>query len=367
MMAIAAAAVFPLAMAACSDATSQPKGSSTPGPAPSQGLCPRSTVPVTLVKPPPPPDAGTTGGGSVLLAVTTFFLGDTDRSGAPSDQAWQSFGYDLDGLSCPGISTGHCALRPGAIAVDVLRDGDGGVDNSFGKSCYPILAGLVPTFSADANRAVSAGVATLMIRVDGLPAGDGRLTGASLAVVGEIDSSGKPRPPTTDESANGTYPWHARAEFLQGAEPAPAVAFSDGWRAGDFVVLTGADVVALELHGSGTLRLRIQRPTITMRLSADRRSAEQGIISGVLRVEDAAAAARVLGVMVAPQLCQSTALEGVVDQVEQCADVLTDLAQDPSRTCDGISIGIGFRASSATLSTPSAAPFEPPSPCPAGP
>ena len=43
-----------------------------------------------------------------------------------------------------------------------------------------------------------------------------------------------------------------------------------------------------------------------------------------------------------PNLCTGSAVEGILNQIRQSSDILMDGSQDPSKTCDGISLGIGF-------------------------
>ena len=41
-------------------------------------------------------------------------------------------------------------------------------------------------------------------------------------------------------------------------------------------------------------------------------------------------------------LCSGSAVEGILNQIRQSSDILMDGTQDPGKTCDGISLGIGF-------------------------
>ena len=104
--------------------------------------------------------------------------------------AWETFGFDLDGLVTTKTSTNVCTLTNGAPAFDQI-DGQGGIDNAWGSTLVPILetALQTTTLSADETALVASGVWTLQIEVDGLPtdgvAVDG--IGAQVFVSGAYD------------------------------------------------------------------------------------------------------------------------------------------------------------------------------------
>lgn len=56
-----------------------------------------------VVTPAAIPDAPTATGAPLVLAIEQVWVGDTDRDGNASDQAWKAYGFDLDGWnSAPG-------------------------------------------------------------------------------------------------------------------------------------------------------------------------------------------------------------------------------------------------------------------------
>lgn len=65
-----------------------------------------------------------------------------------------------------------------------------------------------------------------------------------------------------------------------------------------------------------------------------------------------------------PSFCDlnGPTMASILTQVEQAADILVDGTQDPTKTCDAISIGIGFDAVAVTLGPVVAAPV-PTDPC----
>ena len=50
-----------------------------------------------------------------------------------------------------------------------------------------------------------------------------------------------------------------------------------------------------------------------------------------------------------PSLCTGPTIMSIVDQITQASDIMADGSQDPTQTCNGISIGIGFNASLVQL------------------
>ena len=54
---------------------------------------------------------------------------------------------------------------------------------------------------------------------------------------------------------------------------------------------------------------------------------------------------------VAPELlstcCNQAVFTSLITQIRQASDIMSDGTQDPRKTCDGISIGIGFDATQA--------------------
>jgi hypothetical protein len=94
-------------------------------------------------------------------------------------------------------------------------------------------------------------------------------------------------------------------------------------------------------------------------------SAGGGQLGGVLDTEEFAAAIRTLAGSFDASLCDGAALDGILNQIRQASDILTDGTQDPAVTCNGISIGLGFELSQVSLG--SIAPITPPAPDPCAP
>ena len=42
----------------------------------------------------------------------------------------------------------------------------------------------------------------------------------------------------------------------------------------------------------------------------------------------------------------------IIEQVKRASDIMVDGTQDPTKTCDGISVGLGFEAQAGALGNP---------------
>ena len=73
-------------------------------------------------------------------------------------------------------------------------------------------------------------------------------------------------------------------------------------------------------------------------------TAMAGIISGVLPTADLEQHLAALAGSISTSLCASPTLQSFLDSIGQASDIMQDGTQDPTKTCDGISIGLGFVA-----------------------
>lgn len=109
----------------------------------------------------PPPD----GKGTSVFAISKLYFGDNGPN------AWKKIGLDIDGKRTDDKSTDVCTRLPGSFPF-FQTDGDNGIDNEFGLNLVPFLASAYgyDVFQA-ANEALSAGDATLLVRIDDLGSG----------------------------------------------------------------------------------------------------------------------------------------------------------------------------------------------------
>jgi hypothetical protein len=305
--------------------------------------------------PPSEPEGPVADGTTpTVLAVTRLFLGDADRDGNLSADAWQQFGYNLDGLVSTADDEDHCTPVEGADA-DVKDDGPNGVDNAFGHKILPVIQGLEARPSENASGQIESGVFTYLFRFNNLGGGPTQ-TGVDAALFHGAPLS---EPPLFD----GTDVWPVTAESVQGGNlDSPRVVFptsyvtSGAWVSGAktdfqlFVTLAGVSLL-FDLHGA----------VITMDVSGSgsEATAVNGIIAGVLEQEQLVEEfRRALGAF-NPALCSGVLADTLLANVRRASDIMLDGTNgDASQTCNAVSVGLGFEASAANLGE--VAPEQPP-------
>jgi predicted small lipoprotein YifL len=351
---------FTLALAAC--------GGQDPLPLPGSNTC---VDPFDEhAEPPAPavPSASATT-GHVTFAISRLFIGDTDREGKPTFGAWASYGYDLDGISSLACADQDpptlCRPRDGADATSVHTDGDEGRDNSFGKHLAAFFVGMDSHFTESMNARLAAGGATLLVDIDGLGVSPsvGPLTArlhatTSLPTAPLYDGSDAfpIRPELLDDPAN------AATALLHTEDSYVADDVWVGRFAGDLPI-----DLTFDLHET-RVRVVIHDPVITMRLDIARARVTLGTLAGVVSAE---ALSTELGdayyrlLHDSFVLCSTAAHDDVVESVLQAADMPLDGVSHPESACDGISIGLGFKAEQATLGpiAEPETPLDPPPPC----
>ena len=292
-----------------------------------------------------------------VFAIDELFFGDTDWSGAASPSAWKMFGRNVDGLTTAGDLTGHCQLFGGAPAA-TADDGNAGIDNSWGRNVLPIMLGLAPDYSATVNDAIAHGDFTWIARLQGLGAASSQTPVPGLfyeaaplghpAQFSELDCW-----PVYDGSLVDPLDIDAAKLSL----PDGALA-ANSWSSDTAVTLT------LNVPSGGmNLSLKIHEAKISFALDANHQGATQGIISGVLDLDETLAMMQAVAGGFDPSLCSGATWDSIAAQFRQTADVMADGTQDPSATCNGISIGVGFTLWRASLGGIEEQPPPPPNPC----
>ena len=325
------------------------------------GTPPGMCTPTTCQVAPADPMKGA-GDGTVanVQAINKLFLGDTDRSGTAKSDAWQDYGFAISGKiykDAKGGAATHCKPQDGAKPADVVVNGTNGVDNSFGKNIWPIVLGLASDAGAKVQDALDAGNFSVLVSIDKLGTGtDYSGLGATLSACrGTDDGMGKTTPPGADWS---TYTWHP----FFGTTP---ISFPKSYVAGNTWVSGGKGDLNLTLSFSGyDLSLGIHQAVAAMVFSADHKTSKNGNIGGVLQTDELVSAVKNIAGKVSSSLCMGTALDGVLQQIRQASDIGADGTQDPAKTCDGISIGLGFETTTSKVGD--MAPMQPAvSACPA--
>lgn len=302
-----------------------------------------------------PPD----GMGSSVFAIRKLYLGDTDPDGTPDiANGWKNYGYDLDGHVSTASSTGLCKPMSNASPTTVYPDGNGGIDNSFGKNILPILLGLSADFSTKVNEAIAQGRHTVLLDLENLGASAGYNPLLSrfydAAPLGSAPTwSGADAWPVTAESL--TSPPNLASAKVQAPQ---TYVVNDIWVA----PLQGDITLTLEANGFA-LKVPIHNPIITMDLDPAHQNGKNGVIAGVVPTQAFVTAIKQVAGTFDPSLCSGATIDSISAQIEQASDILLDGSQDPNKTCDAISIGLGFEARAAKFGGVASPVPPPPNPC----
>lgn len=303
-----------------------------------------------------PPAAGPSmppnGTASVTLAISKLYLGDTDPDGTPDQtNGWKYFGYDLDGLISTATSKNLCQVRGTATPAEVYPDGIDGIDNAFGKLILPILIGLAGDPAQKINSDISAGNFTIMLEMQKLGAG-ANYNPITTNLFGGADLGSAPR-------FDGTDTWPT----LPGSE----VTFPNSYLTNNTWVSGGKGNVTLALSiGGFTLDLDIANAVISVVLDSAHQKGTKGVIAGVINTSQLTSQLQTVAGSFDKMLCTGTILDGVLEEVTNASDILHDGTQDPTKPCDGISIGLGFDAEVVKLGPVAPPPPPAANPCDGG-
>lgn len=304
-----------------------------------------NTAAVVTKRPPTKPSGPATSDTSTkTFAVQTLFLGDAPRSGPASSDAWKKFGYDLDGKITTKDSTDVCKQASGGDRT-TQADGDTGIDNSFGENLMPIINQVSPTAAADLNSQLAKGAFTLLFTVTGLSDDAAQsATGLSgfMNAGGAFDTTGQKQPTFTTADN-----WPVLPELLTNpADPKSSkIQFPDAYVSnGTWVNGSSDGKITITLSfGGQNLDLTIEKAIVTF----DHKSptgASNGVIAGLLNTEALISGLTTIAGRLSPGLCTGDGLKTITDKIRAYSDIMTDGSQDPSKTCDAITIGLGFEA-----------------------
>jgi hypothetical protein len=324
---VAALAVYGLSYG-CSSTTEAETGAGASGP-------------VSTKKPPPPPDGASAGDGSgAVFAVSKLFVGDTDRTGKKDQNAWKTYGYDLDGKISTNASTDVCKPAPGGSKT-IHDDGENGTDNAFGKKLVPLIAQAlkgqgVDSPSTEVTSQIEEGKFSILLRLDKLGAKPSYIDIAGFLYAG-ADLGHKPN--WAQEK------WPVFDALLTDPKDIDStkVKFPKSY-VNEHVWVSGAPAtldLALSIGGV-TLTLTINNALISMKMSTDRKTVREGTIAGIIAtkqlVTEIEKVAGSLG------FCDEALVKNISGLIIGAADILSDGTQDPSKECNGISVGLGFDA-----------------------
>ncbi len=298
----------------------------------------------------------------IYLAITKTRLGSLDPKGAPDPNAWQDIGYDLDGV-CTGAATCDGTDTPPSCKPTVPQistDGNYCRDNTFGR--LEFTAALVPEVARkyglndDAfNCALCVGDYNYVIKISGYngEADDDRVR------VDLYPSSGlvKPLPWDCADPSWKTHPcftpdgiFKVEKSGMVAPRPGPdlpeAKAFDDNAFVKDGYLVLSLKDIFLWFPGYNALvtayPIQLTAGIASGKISRGNDGAwriSDGIIGGRTRANDLVKGFRNIG------FCEADPNYGLlVDFVQKNLDVLADGTKNADRTCDAMSVGIGFEA-----------------------
>lgn len=279
-------------------------------------------------------------GEGTTLAVTKLAFGEGNSG------QWKKVGLNLDGLVSTGASKDVCMPNAGGNAGTAYPDGDDGIDNSFGKNLLPTLLSLDPTWSTDVNNSIQNGFFDVLMKMYCLPP-SGDVPQFTMKLFGATTLGSKPK-------FDGTDKWPVSPELLSDLmDPESSVisfekssVVGTTFNSGD----NGKFILTIPIRVQGknaSIKLTLYAATATMTFAEGRKSTTGGTIGGVLNTEEFVAEVKKVGKLL--DLCDSTLFDGVIAQVRQASDIMSDGSQDPNKTCDGISMGLTFEMKEAQI------------------
>ncbi|MFI5301362.1 MAG: hypothetical protein ACHREM_25025 [Polyangiales bacterium] len=258
---------------------------------------------------------------------------------------WTSVALDLDHRATdpyePASATASCARASGAPS-NTLLDGVGGVDDNFVEQVLPVINGLDYCFDSS----MSSGDAAMLLRLDAAANDDATQVGGAVFLAHRDPSA-------LDGGASQAWRVDARSLADGATLSRPIATFSAGyvrdgvWVSGE---ATGRAMLPLMIQPSfwkcdptsplSEADLPIARTQLVVHLNPV--DGSQSIVAGVMPSAELAAA---LIPSLIGDVCLSDSLrQSAIETFSQAADTVLaapDL-NDPSVTCDSISLGLGF-------------------------
>ncbi|NUQ77482.1 MAG: hypothetical protein HUU21_28425, partial [Polyangiaceae bacterium] len=292
-----------------------------------------------IVPPKPGPEKPGDGAGAVTLAVNKLYLGSVSRDGKSStSNEWKKYGFNLDGKISTDKSKDLCQPREGANPANIYLDGDGGIDNSFGRNILPVIRAAAPDAESSVNDSILEGSFTLLLHIDKLGAG-ADYNPLEAKLYGGSDLGAAPKFDGTDE-------WPVIAELLDNPDDITSskVKFASSYVVDNTWVSGSNAPINLSLNVSGfSLNLTISNAVLAMKLAPDHKSATEGTIAGVLETDVLTSELKKVVAAFDEAFCEdNSTVDSILTQIEQASDIMKDGSQDPTAICNGISIGLGF-------------------------
>ncbi|MEQ9318685.1 MAG: hypothetical protein RIF41_05975, partial [Polyangiaceae bacterium] len=213
-------------------------------------------------------------------------------------------------------------------------------------------------FSAQINASLQASDGSFLIELPTLG-----LAPSYVGLEGRFFQSGPVSNPAFD--GNDSFPIGAQSLLVPNDPTSAMWSFPQTYVNQHTMVMSPKGDISLVLNSAGfQMPFDIHHAIVTMAMAPDRSGAVDGMIAGVLDTEEHITVLQQIAGTFDPALCSGTTFDSLAAQIRQASDILSDGTQDPTQTCNGISIGIGFTATAVQLSGITPAPTPPPDPCP---
>ncbi len=290
--------------------------------------------------------ASSSSGGLTCMGESTVLAGTKLAFGEGTSGQWKKFGFNLDGLVSTASSKDVCKPNAGAFGITPYPDGEDGIDNSFGKNLLPQIVLLYPEWETGINNGIKDGFFNVLLKMECLPP-TGDVPEFTTKLFGGTKLGMMPK-------FDGTDKWPVSPELLSDAmnPDSSTIIFKkssvmgttfDSGKNETFILTVPVATATM----STSIKLTLYAAQTKMVLAADRKSATSGMIGGVLNTEEFVAEIKKVGYLLG--LCDGALFTNLITQIRQASDIMADGSQDPNKTCDGISMGLGFEMKEVLL------------------
>jgi len=335
----------------------------TPEAGPDDRWCDTCKDPTVLRSPCPAQLPDTTDDiGEVIFAMRTMRFG----MDATKPDDWKSLGLDLDCLATTKTGEPFACKRAAAANASVVEDGLLGRDNSFARNVGGLVVMLeswqmVDNVELKQNEYCEQGHNSILVGVRGWNglADDTRVEAAIYLSRGVYDEAGQFEIPA---KWDGNDPWSVDTTSLTLGD-SPKFMDDAAYIANNVLVAHLPDGVQITFEGSTTsLELALNKSTLSMRISDDRKSASDGVFAGVWGAQTALSSMSAFAEQ--SGICSDNgAFPTLIQIVSNAPDARLDLVPKQDLACNAISFAMGFTAERAVLGSKIDPPPKQPSQC----